>query len=68
MRIYMRMANKTASKQPGRGRPATGHTRAKVSVSVPFDLLAIAKKKSAKSGESLSQYVSRAIQILTLNP
>jgi predicted HicB family RNase H-like nuclease len=51
-----------------RGRPATGITRKKVSVSVPIALLALAQKQARKSDESLSQYVSRAIQNLTLAP
>lgn len=50
-----------------RGRPATGNTRTKVSVSIPDTLLTLAKKKANKNGESLSQLVARAIQILTLD-
>ena len=52
---------------PKRGRPATGTTRTKVSVSIHDTLLTLAKKKANKNGESLSQLVARAIQILTLD-
>lgn len=59
------MAAKPTTKRE-RGRPATGTTRTKVSVSIPDELLALAKKKANKNGESLSQLVARAIQLLTL--
>lgn len=45
-----------------RGRPATGKTREKVSLSLPKDLLKTAKKNAVKKKESLSHYVTRAMQ------
>jgi predicted HicB family RNase H-like nuclease len=62
----MRMVKKR-TESPKRGRPATGNTRSKVSVSVPIELLKVARQRAARSGESLSQFVSRAIQTLTLS-
>ena len=61
----MRMSAKPAPKRE-RGRPATGNTRTKVSVSIPDELLVLAKKRANKNGESLSTLVARAIQLLTL--
>ena len=50
----------------GPGRPATGTTRTKVSVSIPTALLKLAGDAARTKDESLSQFVSRAIQNLTL--
>lgn len=58
-------ATKEVSKR-GKGRPATGSTRTKISITVPTALLATATKQAAKKDESVSQFISRAIQNLTL--
>jgi predicted HicB family RNase H-like nuclease len=50
-----------------RGRPATGITKAKLSATVSPALIKAAGKDAAKRGESLSQWVSRAIQNQLLN-
>ncbi len=67
MRIEIRMTSPNANPPIKRGRPATGKTRTKVSLSVPSELLKLAQKMAAKSGESLSQYVARSIQNQTLS-
>ena len=53
--------------EPKKGRPATGRTRRKISVSIPEVIAAAAAKTAAKKGESLSQYISRATQTLLMN-
>lgn len=50
----------------GVGRPATGKTKGKLSATVNEGLIEAATKASLKKGESLSQFVSRAIQNLLL--
>ena len=67
MRIQIRMPASNPTPTSKRGRPATGKTRTKVSVSVPTELLKLAQKMAAKSGESLSQYVARSIQNQTMS-
>jgi predicted HicB family RNase H-like nuclease len=59
---------KQAPKQasPKRGRPATGKTKTKLSASVSPALIEAAQKAAFKKGESLSQFVSRAMQNLIL--
>jgi len=56
------------SKQPTitRGRPS-GVTRKKLSVSIPFGIADAATKKAFKNKESLSQFISRAVQNQLLN-
>lgn len=49
------------------GRPATGKTRAQLCCTVPPSLIEKARRLASKKGESLSQYVSRAIQNALLN-
>jgi hypothetical protein len=71
MRIYLRMPTVQPDAPPAprkRGRPKTGITRIKISVSIPTQLAKTAKKKAHQKKESLSQYVARAIQNLTLEP
>ena len=51
---------------PKRGRPATGKTKIKLSASVSPSLIEAATKAAFSKGESLSQFVSRAIQNLVL--
>lgn len=51
-----------------RGRPPTGRTKEKLSATVPKDLIKAAQKRATKKGESLSNFVSRAIQNLLLEP
>jgi len=50
----------------GPGRPATGKTKGKLSATVNPALIEAATKAAYKKGESLSQFVSRAIQNLIL--
>jgi len=50
----------------GVGRPATGKTKGKLSATVNAGLIEAATKASLRRGESLSQFVSRAIQNLLL--
>jgi predicted HicB family RNase H-like nuclease len=59
---------KQAPKQdsPKRGRPATGKTKVKLSASVSPALIAAAVVAAGAKGESLSQFVSRAMQNLIL--
>lgn len=45
-----------------RGRPATGKTRKKVSISLPTNLAEDAMKAACERGESFSQFVARSIQ------
>ena len=47
---------------PKRGRPATGTTRTKISVSLPDDLLKLAKKKASKGNESFSSLAARSLE------
>lgn len=47
---------------PKRGRPATGKTKVKLSASVSPELIAACSAAAFKTGESLSQFVSRAMQ------
>lgn len=57
------------AKQPterGKGRPATGSTRTKISVTIPTLLLTQAAGIAFKKDESVSQFVSRAIQNLVM--
>jgi hypothetical protein len=56
------MSAKTAPGAKKVGRPATGITRSKVSISLPTAYLQEAAKKASKSGESLSQFIARAVQ------
>ena len=51
---------------PKRGRPATGKTKVKLSASISPALIEAATKAAFKKGESLSQFVSRAMQNLIL--
>lgn len=53
-------ANSKAVKR-GPGRPSTGKAKGKLSVTVNHPLIKAASKAAAKNGESLSQWVSRAI-------
>lgn len=48
--------------RPKRGRPATGKTKVKLSATVNPALIQAAMKEAYGKGESLSQFVSRAIQ------
>ena len=48
--------------RPKRGRPATGKTKVKLSASVNPSLIEAATRQAYGKGESLSQFVSRAIQ------
>lgn len=57
---------KPAEPKRRKGRPATGSTRRKISITVPTTLLETATKAAFKKGESVSQFISRAIQNLTL--
>jgi len=68
MGISNRRMAKQAPKQdsPKRGRPATGKTKVKLSASVSPALIEAAQKAAFKKGESLSQFVSRAMQNLIL--
>ena len=59
--------SKTAdTKRNKPGPKASGITRRKVSVTVPTGLLQTAVKLASSKGESLSQFVSRAMQNLIL--
>jgi len=49
------------------GRPKTGKTRITASFTLPPALMAQARKIANRKGESLSQYVSRAIQNAVLS-
>jgi len=49
------------------GRPATGITRKKISISISIPILEEATKRSFKTGESLSNFINRAIQNAILN-
>lgn len=51
-----------------RGRPATGRNREKICITVPIPLAALARKKASKKEESLSQFITRAVQNLVLQP
>lgn len=66
MGIVCTMPSATTAKKDGprgkRGRPATGKTRIKLSATVPPALIQAASKAAAKNNESLSQWVSRAMQ------
>lgn len=68
MGISLFVMPKQASIQPSpkRGRPATGKTKVKLSASVSPSLIDAATKAAFQKGESLSQFVSRAIQNLVL--
>jgi len=44
------------------GRPATGRTKVKLSASVNRQLVEAATREAYSKGESLSQWVSRAMQ------
>jgi predicted HicB family RNase H-like nuclease len=57
---------KTKIDKPKRGRPATGKTKTKLSASVSPALIAAAQKAAFEKGESLSQFVARAMQNLIL--
>ena len=50
------------SDKPKRGRPATGKTKVKLSASISETLLKAASAQAFKTGESLSQFVARALQ------
>ncbi|GAA5120415.1 hypothetical protein JIN84_05540 [Luteolibacter yonseiensis] len=57
------MPNETKDQPaPKRGRPATGKTKVKLSATVNPSLIEAAMKQAYSKGESLSQFVSRAIQ------
>jgi predicted HicB family RNase H-like nuclease len=60
------MPKPTTQASPKRGRPATGRTKVKLSASVTPSLIQAASAAAYKKGESLSQFVSRAIQNLVL--
>lgn len=68
MGISLPVMPKQATKEesPKRGRPATGKTKVKMSASVSPALIEAATKVAFKKGESLSQFVSRAMQNLIL--
>lgn len=68
MGISIPVMPKQATKQdsPKRGRPATGKTKTKLSASVSPALIKEAMRAASMKGESLSQFVSRAIQNLVL--
>jgi predicted HicB family RNase H-like nuclease len=51
---------------PQRGRPATGATRKKISLTIPTLLLEKAAVTAIRKGESVSQFVARAIQNLLM--
>jgi predicted HicB family RNase H-like nuclease len=52
----------TATKTAKRGRPATGSKTVKLSASIQPDLLAEISKAAFANQESLSRFVSRALQ------
>lgn len=57
------MPNETKDQpSPKRGRPATGKTKVKLSATVNPSLIEAATREAYSKGESLSQFVSRAIQ------
>jgi len=57
------MSNETnKDARPRRGRPRTGRTKVKLSATVNPALVEAAMKEAYGKGESLSQFVSRAIQ------
>ena len=59
---------KQTTKQPAkRGRPVTGKTKAKISVSVNPAILEAATQMAFRNGESVSNFISRAMQNLILN-
>ncbi len=57
----------TPNQTAKRGRPATGNTRKKVSISIPTNLANAAAKQAVKTDESLSAFIARAIQTQLLN-
>ena len=62
MRMNTRMPNPNDKVPSKLGRPPTGKTKTKVSVSVSAEILKEAQKRANRAGESLSQYMSRALQ------
>jgi predicted HicB family RNase H-like nuclease len=60
------MTKQATPTSPKRGRPATGKTKVKLSASINPALIEAAGKVAFRNGESLSQFVSRAIQNLLL--
>lgn len=53
--------------KPRRGRPPTGKAKVKASFTVNEEVLAAAGKQAFKTGESLSAFISRAIQTQLMN-
>jgi hypothetical protein len=57
------MSKNATPKKRGPGRPKTGVTKEIIKASVDRQIAAEAKKTAAATGESFSQFVSRAIHL-----
>lgn len=59
------MPKQAKTKTAKRGRPATGQTKRKLSATIDKSVYEMAERVTKRNGESLSSFVSRALEYAT---